>query len=227
MASQDWMKKSYEGLEEQVQNTITYVLVPANTDRMGLTGAVTWINTVFEPQIKAYTTAIAVWKDISKRTPLVIKTLQDEKAKLIPIYREMYTGFIQKNPLVTSTDREAMGLPPASDVKPTPSPDPTSYVTSEVKLIGPGVIEIHYRDQESMSRAKPFGVHGAEILWEVADEPTESWDDLSHSTFSTASPLRMTFQSNQRGKSLCFAARWENTRGVKGPLNEVTLAIIP
>jgi hypothetical protein len=158
---------------------------------------------------------------------LVIKTLQDEKAKLIPIYRELYSGFICNNPLVTSTDREAMGFPPSSDVKPTPSPDPTSYITSEVKLIGPAVIEIHYHNQDNTSRAKPFGVHGAEILWVVADQPTDSWDDLVHSSFSTASPLRMTFTSSQRGKTLCFAARWENTRGVKGPLSEVTSAIIP
>ncbi|MDR3268912.1 MAG: hypothetical protein LBT83_07585 [Tannerella sp.] len=227
MSLQDWMKKSYEGLDEQVNNTIAYVLLPANMDRMGLTGASTWINTVFDPQIKAYSTAISVWKDISKRTPLVVKTLQDEKAKLIPIYREMYSGFICNNPLVTSTDREAMGFPPSSDIKPTPSPDPTSYVISEVKLIGPGVIEIHYHDQVSTGRAKPYGVHGAEILWVIADQPTDNWDDLLHSSFSTASPLRMSFNSNQRSKTLSFSARWENTRGVKGPLSEVASAIIP
>jgi hypothetical protein len=227
MLSQDWIRKSYEGLEEQAMNTLKYIQLPSNMERMGLTGAATWINTVFDPHVKMYSYAIAVWKDISLRTPLVIKNVQREKAKLIPVYREMYSGFICKNPLVTSIDREAMGLPSRHDMKQTPAPAPTSYVLSDVKLIGPGVIEIHYKDRDSVRRAKPSGVRGAEILWTVGDEPVDSWDDLVCSSVCTASPLRMTFHSRQRGKLLCFAARWENTRGVKGPLNEVTSAIIP
>jgi len=227
MGTQDWIKQSYEGLEEQSQNTLTYVLVPANMERMGLTGAATWINTVFDPRVKAFSAIVSIWKDVKLRTPVVIQDIKLEKKKLVPVYREMYTGFINSNPLVTPADREAMGFPPTIDPKPTPTPDPSTYIVSEIVLVGPGVIEIHYHNKDTKSRAKPFGVHGAEFLWAVTEEPTSDWDDLVHSAFSTASPLRMTFESHQRRKTFCFAARWENTRGVKGPLSAVVSAVIP
>jgi len=227
MATNDWIKKSHEGLEEQATNTLTYITVPANRDRMGLTGAAAWIDTEFEPRVKAYSDIVGIWKKASLRTSMVIKDLQKEKKKLIPVYRKVYTGFICNNPLVTPADRVAMGFPSLFDMKPTPTPDPSTYVVSEVVLVGPGVIEIHYHNKGSKSRAKPFGVHGAEVLWVVTDKPTNSWDDLTHTTFSTASPLRMTFRSDQRRKTLCFAARWENTRGIKGPLSAVISAVIP
>jgi hypothetical protein len=53
------------------------------------------------------------------------------------------------------------------------------------------------------------------------------WSELTHSTFCTRAPLRLTFNGNERGKTLYFATRWENTRSVKGPWSEIMEAIIP
>ncbi|MDR3132852.1 MAG: hypothetical protein LBU42_02375 [Prevotellaceae bacterium] len=40
-------------------------------------------------------------------------------------------------------------------------------------------------------------------------------------------PQRLRFANDQRGKTLYFAARWENTTGQKCPCNEIRSAVIP
>jgi hypothetical protein len=35
------------------------------------------------------------------------------------------------------------------------------------------------------------------------------------------------FENDQRGKTVYFALRWENTRGEKGPWSAIQIAIIP
>jgi hypothetical protein len=70
-------------------------------------------------------------------------------------------------------------------------------------------------------------VHGAEILYEIRDEPPATAEDLRHSSFATKTRMVYTFTEAERGKKVYFAARWENTRGEKGPWSDVVSAIIP
>jgi hypothetical protein len=70
-------------------------------------------------------------------------------------------------------------------------------------------------------------MYGAEIGWDILDVPPVNWSQLRRFAFTTASPLRLGFEGNQRGKRLYFALRWENTRGVKGPWSEILDTIIP
>jgi hypothetical protein len=52
-------------------------------------------------------------------------------------------------------------------------------------------------------------------------------EDLIHSAFDTRSPFTLSFDENQRGKTVYFCLRWENTRGEKGPWSEIVSGIIP
>jgi hypothetical protein len=123
--------------------------------------------------------------------------------------------------------RERMG-PPIHDTKPTPVDDPNSLPIALVKTPFPGVIELHVTDSISGRKAKPAGVHGFKIAWVILDTPPTDWSQLTHSSFSTQTPFRLSsFSGNERGKIVYFALRWENTRGVKGPWTEITNAIIP
>jgi hypothetical protein len=45
--------------------------------------------------------------------------------------------------------------------------------------------------------------------------------------FDTHSPLEYTAPLIYAGRRIFFAARWENTRGEKGPWTEIQSAIIP
>ena len=119
-----------------------------------------------------------------------------------------------------------MGFPPVAPSTHTPAPVPETAPEAEIRFPAPSVIEIHFRNAGSDSKAKPSGVHGAEIRSAVLNNPPSKMEDLVHSSFDTSSPIRLTFDIDQRGKTLYFAVRWENTRGEKGPWSEIHNVII-
>jgi hypothetical protein len=90
-------------------------------------------------------------------------------------------------------------------------------------------VTIHfYDDKGAHKKAKPQGVHCVECKWavfETRDLPT--LDMLVNSSVDTNSPLTLEFDDKQRGLALCYALRWENTRGEKGPFGAVVQVIIP
>ncbi|MDR1279356.1 MAG: hypothetical protein LBK99_00850 [Opitutaceae bacterium] len=57
-------------------------------------------------------------------------------------------------------------------------------------------------------------------------QPT-SLDLFTHSEFSTRDMIQLDFDENQRGQRIWLIARWENTRGQKGPWSDILSAIIP
>jgi hypothetical protein len=89
------------------------------------------------------------------------------------------------------------------------------------------MVKINYRDMNERGTAKPKGVHGVEIAWEILDTPPVNWEQLTHSAFDTRTPAQLVFHGEQRGRTLYFALRWENTRGEKGPWSEIYGTIIP
>ncbi|MDR0668043.1 MAG: hypothetical protein LBF90_05435, partial [Prevotellaceae bacterium] len=104
---------------------------------------------------------------------------------------------------------------------------PTTYVSSTVELPGPGRVIIHFRDAGSDRKAKPHGVHGAEIAWGLLDARPEDPTELPHSSFDTHSPFTLDFEGHDRHKTLYFALRWENTIGEKGPWNDIEETVVP
>jgi hypothetical protein len=52
-------------------------------------------------------------------------------------------------------------------------------------------------------------------------------EQLVQSSFHTRSPFTLEFHGAERGKTVYFALRWENTRGEKGPFGPVQSAIVP
>jgi hypothetical protein len=120
-----------------------------------------------------------------------------------------------------------MGLPQRNENKPTPAPVPTTVPVTEIVLPAPATVEIHFHDEGKTNVAKPKGVHGAEICWAIRDTPPEHWKELTNSSFDTHTPLRLEFDIEERGRTLYFAIRWENTRGEKGLWSEIQTAVIP
>jgi hypothetical protein len=70
-------------------------------------------------------------------------------------------------------------------------------------------------------------MRGVEVRLAILDAPPVDWDELLDSRFDTRSPLKLTFTGADRGKTLYFALRWENTTGVKGDWSEIYSARIP
>jgi hypothetical protein len=226
----DWQPQNHEALCDQGLQTGNYLSDPMNRDRMGfepMTPQGHWLDTDFQPKFNAFAAAFNDWKDPATRTPLKTALLKDTEKVFREAYRYLYTGFLKSSPLVTNMDLLAMGLPERHSGGGAPTPPPTTFVAATVTPVGPGVIEIHFRDKGSDHKAKPAGVHGAEIAWAILDTPPVNWSALTHSSFDTHTPFRLSFENEQRGQTIYFALRWENTTGEKGPWDEIQSAIIP
>jgi hypothetical protein len=227
-STHDWLPKNHEALFDQSERTTRYLAL--NRDRLGLgigTPQGTWLDTEFDGKYLPFLTAYNKWKDPATRTSLFTVTLEEAEEEFKKVYRTLYTGLLKNSPLVSNEDLAAMSLPTRDGGGGGHNPPPTTHVGSSVRLTGPGELEIDYFDQETHKKGKPKGVHGVEIGWVISEVPPEDWGDLTRSSFDTRSPFRMTFERHQRGQTLYFALRWENTVGEKGPWSDIQNAIIP
>ncbi|MDR2384080.1 MAG: hypothetical protein LBD80_00260 [Tannerella sp.] len=224
----DWVPKNHEELYDQAALSVMY-LTAGNILRMGLSGFRPWLDGKFHPSYALFEAAFEAWKNPAERTMLKTATLYEAEKAFIPLYRQFYMGLLRDNPMASSSDLVAMGFPSSGKGERHEAEIPRTSPVATVKLPGPAIVEIHYRDgaKDGASRAKPHGIHGAEICWMVSKVVPVNWEQLVHSSFDTASPFRLVFGGEERGERLYFALRWENMRGGKGPWSEIQDAVIP
>lgn len=225
--ARDWIPKGYEDLNRMVNLTLTYIMAPGNISKLGLTGTAVWIETEVLPAASAFNSILAVWKDPATRTPLIVRTVQDARSALVPLYRQLYSGLLRGNPMVSEVDLTAMGLWRHRDRTLTAAPVARSYPVIEARPAAPAVVEFHYRDSETGKRGKPKRTQGAAFRLGFVDAAQQDWETLPLQMFCTVTPLRVTFTGEQRGKCLRFTARWQNTRGEWGPTGEIRSVIVP
>ncbi|MDR1384857.1 MAG: hypothetical protein LBJ67_13570 [Planctomycetaceae bacterium] len=162
----------------------------------------------------------------TERTAVITEQKNVARKELEKQIREL-VGYWLKNPVITDADRIALGLPIHKTTH-TPAPVATTYPDFDIDSSTIRRLTIHFYDQgQKKSKAKPVGQHGAEIRWAILDAPTQNVDDLIHSSFDTHTPFTLDFNGTQRGQTVYFCLRWENTRGEKGPWSEITSAIVP
>jgi hypothetical protein len=221
--SKDWVKQGHEEFYDQAGLTVVYINNTETRARIGLastTMAGKWLDDIFFDSYNTFQVDFEEWRDPSSRSQRKIKKLNDSEEAFRPIYRQLYTSFLKTSPFVTDDDLLAMGMPPRSSGS---HPSPVAKVAPE------------YSDDTSVHRqlgihikgAKPEGQHGVEVCWAILDAPPKSVTELVNSSFVTRSPLILKFEEEQRGKTVYFRMRWENTRGEKGPWSDVYNAIIP
>jgi hypothetical protein len=166
------------------------------------------------------------YENPATRTPTItFEKTEARKAFEKPLRK--LVGGLQHNPNVTADDLRSMGIViPSSARVPAPVADDSpdwDVDTSVIGRVGIGFFEKGSRHK----KGKPDGQHGVEIGWMISDTPPARWEDLLHSSIDTNSPFTLSFENDQRGKTVYFALRWENTRGEKGPWSEIQSAIIP
>jgi hypothetical protein len=141
--------------------------------------------------------------------------------------RRFVNKFMNNNDKIGPAERAEAGLNPHTGGGGGHNPKPTTMVEAKVDSSIIRRITIRFKDAVSTSRAKPKGVHGAEIRWAILDHFPLSVNELIHSEFDTSSPYTLIFDDTDRGKTLYFCLRWENTVNEKGPWSEIYSAIIP
>jgi hypothetical protein len=176
----------------------------------------------------AWNEARASYRDPARLTPLITFT-KTEKRKVYEALLRILIRSLESNTGIPVEILRAMGII-IRDHTPTRAEIPTHYPAYMVDTSVIRQLIIHFWNMllgNQLSRAKPHGVHGAEIRWAILAEAPASVDELVHSSFDTHTPLTLTFDENERGKTVYFCLRWENTRGEKGPWSEIVYAIIP
>jgi hypothetical protein len=226
MSAKFLIPRSYEDVHNQCLQTVNYL--NENLEALGISGkSAEWVTTTFKANAwQPYAAAYADWLNPAERTPLKITAMKNAYDVLMPVYRELY-AFLKNNPALTDSDLLAMGFPPRSTGKYSLVPPPSTVPEATVELPSEATVTVHFRDKGATKRAKPEGIAGAEILWTVADAPAARWEELTQSAFDTATPYTFSFSGSERGKTLSFALRWQNTKGEKGNLSSIYTAIVP
>ena len=203
--------------------TVFFTYLQANLSRFGISSTVlSPLTSLRDDFFTKYAAAMAP----STRTKATVLAKNNALKALKEALRAFIREYMTYNHLVTDVDRDNLGLP-IHKTDHTPVPVPTTYPFFIIDTSTIRVLVIQFFDEDSKKRAKPFGVHGAEIKYDISDTPLINPDDLTHSAFDTRSPLRLEFRGEDRGKTVWFCLRWENTRGEKGPWSEIVSAIIP
>jgi hypothetical protein len=170
---------------------------------------------------------LALAEDPATRTSVTVQNKIDARKVLESETRGAVKEFITNNHVVTNGDRDAMGLPIPKTSR-TPAEVAKTYPDFDIDTRTIRWLVIHFYDQEKKkSKAKPPGQHGAEIRWAISETPIVNAEDLTHSAFDTRTPFNLEFRGDERGQTVYFCLRWENTRGEKGPWSEIQSAIIP
>jgi hypothetical protein len=160
-----------------------------------------------------------VSKDPATRTKVSVKAKDLARKELEKKTRLSVNEFLAYNHLVANGDRISLGLH-IRDYKSTPSPVADKAPIIKIETPSPAVVELH------IITPKPHGQHSGEFIWAILDKRPVNWSELTHSSFCTHSPLRLSFEGENRGKTLYFAVRWVNTRLEKGNLSEIQSVII-
>jgi hypothetical protein len=227
------MPKGHVDFYYKLVNVTSYIFVAANRERIGFkTGSPQddWFKNVFSARMTTYQSAYNDWINENNRSPEIIDKLRQEEKEMRELFRQLYTGFLKDSPLVTDHDLSNMRLP-ARPGERHPAPVADDTPATRPVLTVPRVVKIRFgtpgEGSMTVKRGKPPGQHGAEFRWVLSPVPVQGVQDLLNSSFDTNSPLVLEFTEEDRGKALYYAARWENTRGEKGPFSDIEVVHVP
>jgi hypothetical protein len=221
MPDSDFLPRKEAKFYAWVATFFSYLVV--NLQRFGIAEDVILpLQSLRDDFVAKYAAALAP----ATRTKAAVLAKNNAMSALKAALRAFIREFLTFNHLVTDVDRDNLGLPIHKTTH-TPISVPVTYPVITVDSSVIRVLRIFFRDVEGSGRAKPFGVHGPELKWGFSETPVINPDELPNSTFSTRSPFRLQVRGEDRGRTVWFCMRWENTKGEKGPWSEIVSAIVP
>jgi hypothetical protein len=183
-----------------------------------------WLTGTVLPLKNAWRTAYDKWKDPENRTKLLTAEKHNARKNYEPVLHQLIDG-LRSNPAVTEQNLRAMGIynEPHGN---RPLPPTDKYVEFDIEHRYRRLV-IHFRTQGADDKAKPYGVHEAEIRWDICNVQPESELDLKNVDTLTRSPLTLDFTEEERGKVVYLYGRWNMRNSSHGPWNQQTYAVIP
>jgi hypothetical protein len=152
-----------------------------------------------------------------------------EKNRVKKISEKLLRDFIKQYlrfPPVTDEDRDNIGIPNYSGTRSTLS-HPSERVEFSFRVKGIRQVQVDFRVQGSLNRAKPANYAGAVAVWDILDKAPEQPEDLSRHALASRTPYAIEFKEKERGKTVYVALCWVNEKGQRGPWSEVQAAIVP
>jgi hypothetical protein len=182
--------------------------------------------TEWEPEFTSFKDAIAVLKNPLNRIPANTEIKNECRKALLAKFRPFVKGRIEANVKVTPADIKLMGLPEHKTTR-TSIPAPTSRPQLDIVPSNKRQHTVIADDQKTGKRIKPDDAHGVKYCWEILPTAPERPDDLRHSLFSQRITHVFDFDAPDQGKTVYYAAHYENAKGDAGPWSDVVSAIIP
>jgi hypothetical protein len=137
---------------------------------------------------------------------------------------EAFTGICRT--VVTDADLANMNIPPIDKTR-TPIGKPPTRPVFYIMVKDTRLLLIHFQDQDTESKAIPYGMNGAVISWGIFDTPPSGPEALTHTELATRTPHPLHFAEADRGKTVYIALQWQNESGIRGESTEMQSAIIP
>ena len=169
--------------------------------------------------------ALHAQADSPARTSIIVAEKNAARHTLETKIREL-AGFRLRNPIITDAQRIALGLH-VRDTTYTTVPVPKTRPELDVDVVDFRRLKVSFRDMGSSSKAKPYGVNGAVIVYAVLDTPPADPGALTRSVLATRTPYTLEFTEEERGKTVYVAICWQNEKGERGPWSEIESAIVP
>ena len=223
-----WFPSSRRARYALVTKTTAFTAVDANRVRIdfgaGPNGV--WFDATYTPKLTAYDTTYRIWDNPATSSLIVLDNLKDAEKDFFPVYRRFYRT-VKVFPFVTDGLLEAMGFPPRPSGNYTHYPVDRMFINLLLRPLGNLALLAAFANRDTGSSVIPYYLNGAVIYYSVSDTPVTGQTELPHSRLATRSPLELIFEPEQRGKTVYFAARWQNRWGELGPWSEIVSAVIP
>jgi hypothetical protein len=175
-------------------------------------------------------TDVYKWQQVYKQTLVPhIPQLTAEKNRLRTTTERIIRAFINRYlrwPPVSDLDRDKMGIRHWDTIRP-PSPVPTTVPEIEADSSVIRELSLRLRDFGASNWGKPEHVHGMELAWGIMDARPGEISLLPHLETETANPIVLSFEEEERGLRVFFAARWINSTAKGGPWSDIESAIVP
>jgi hypothetical protein len=116
---------------------------------------------------------------------------------------------------------------PEEDTTSTHIGRPKTRPVFSIRVKDTRLLELPFKDQDSESRARPYGMNGAVVSFEVSDTPVRDPEKLTRTELATRTPHLLHFAEEDRGKTVYFSMQWQNESGERGDFTEIQSAIVP
>jgi hypothetical protein len=223
-----WLPRGKKDLTLLAIKSVDYT--SHNRDKLGMqatTDLGKWFDAFEAGSFSRLVTNYGRWENEATRTKQISDDMNDAVKAFIPDFREFHS-LVLGNPLVKDSDLDGMGFPKRSSGGRSPAPVadvPPGYEV--IPELGHRLRIDFFPIDKGHGHGKPAGQHGVEVKWGFTDAATDNPEQLPHSRFDTATPAILAFDSDDGGRKIYLALRWENTRGEKGPWSVVETILVP